>query len=481
MSKDVRTISTKKINGRSRPNCDFPVKQIICLGFGKSAGFYAAATPSQTPFLIITDHANLRVTAFRNMWDEAEIHPLSQSDNVASLHQIVKSASNDEVILFIATTYPERFGEWCKRITSDSNLMKLMLEKKQHILFYLPHSPNHAADNFLKNFTVIRCDYYQGIGGIGLNSNGIFEVTAGTKEKILLAEENIEQLAGRGKIDEILRHLTLNQEVRHGYSAEQIDLLPTNAILHLAGITAHVTEVLVEKNILSREILDAKSSQEFFVQLRSGLRNNSQIQERGIFRVVGDSLKNKGFYRQMPEVGPNILMDEISTVIDETRRKLIQKGKLQPSDLDHIQSDGRSAAHIFHHLHSKYSNTYAAQNRPNSPEWFGFDGASEMQDIKMNFAHFVNHNPPYQNPQITVPTNPDGTLNVGHRFFIEEIPTLRGILKLAKEYKIPEEKLSAVKDVIDFIDDLTKDTMRSRSTAKQTAQQLSTPKLRSKL
>lgn len=110
MSKNIETAFAKKINGKSRPDCDFPVKQIICLGYGKSAGFYAAATPSQTPFLIITDHKNHQ-TAFRNIWNDAEIHPFSQSSNIAPLHQILKSANNDDVILFIATTYPERFGE----------------------------------------------------------------------------------------------------------------------------------------------------------------------------------------------------------------------------------------------------------------------------------------------------------------------------------------------------------------------------------
>ena len=60
----------KKINDQSRPNCDFPVKQIICFGFGKSAGFYAAVTPTHIPFLIITDHVNPNSIAFKNIWDE---------------------------------------------------------------------------------------------------------------------------------------------------------------------------------------------------------------------------------------------------------------------------------------------------------------------------------------------------------------------------------------------------------------------------
>jgi hypothetical protein len=123
----------------------------------------------------------------------------------------------------------------------------------------------------------------------------------------------------------------------------------------------------------------------------------------------------------MPQIGADVLMHDISCEVSQIRHKLITSGLLQATEFDSHKS------FIEPHLTGKYYKQFHEKTG---------NRASEV-----SFGEFINNNPPYQNPAIVIPTNPDGNLNINHRFFIEELPTMTMLYRLGSTLGMEPEAI----------------------------------------
>jgi hypothetical protein len=358
-----------------------------------------------------------------------ESHQYSQIQEADQLEDFIRESTLDRQLVFIVTTNPERGHEWLQRMLDPSKHRALCeLVKSKKALFFLPQSPNPNIKAFAEFGTVIISDYYMGAGNISHDMAGRTSYAhAGVKENCRYAvvpatEANIEFAKS------IMPALTFKKKLHRDLDPIQLALLPTNAILHSVGVACHIASSLIDIGVVREDALEAKTSQEFFLALHEG------VGRRNIQNLVGRSLEGKSFYREMPQIGPNIIMDDISRLVTKIRTLMMDRGYMPASTIDAIGADGRSQAHMFHHLRGKYRKQYQ-KSTGNDP-------------FQISFAEFVNNNPPYQN--INFITNKEGRIDTGHRFFIEEIPTLLMLYKLGKSLEIDSKELSPLKLLIQF-------------------------------
>lgn len=455
----------KLINKKTRPE---PLSDaaFVAIGGGKSAYFYAGACGcAKADFFILTNHPS-QSTQVQSMWDEASFNSITQG-SVENLRGNLCKLPPNKLIIFIATTYPRRFEEWLQKIFADVELARFFQDRRKDILFFLPHSPNDAVQ-FLRSQgqALIVGDYYLGIGGAEHDERTKTSyIKAQVKEESLMALENCDDFIvqhGRGNFQNILRNLSLNQGLKSFYNVEQLSLLPTNAILHLAGIAAFVTQNLAEKGLVGDDILLCEKSDEFFGKLQAA------TSFQNLASLVGTGLQGKKFYRDMPRIGPDILMKEISSLVCKIRKALIAKGILQITDLDLDSANGLPTGHIFNHLREKYKENFYRTNVVNAWE--------------VSFGEFVNANPPYQNPAIIFPTNKDGTIDVKHRFFCEELPTFKVLQDIAQALEFSKEETAPLDLCIDFVEKLIldKEILPSQTVIESTARKMD-EEVRSKL
>lgn len=377
----------------------------INLGNGKSSFLYAGARGAGEPLLVMTDNP-APVSGVIGI--DADLRSYNQTNDLNELEEYIKQNSGRQFV-FNITTDPERGKQWLDRITP------ILKKHKVKPAFFLPQSPNPYAADFAEYGTVIIGDYYMGIGGVKFFRDNAF-INAKLKESLRAAIIGDQEL-GRA----LLPKLSLGRRVI-GESPISLALLPTNAILHTVGILAHTGAILIP----GRE-LNYSTTGEYFNYLDKEIAGASR---EDIISRVGKSLQGIIFYNQMPAVGPNIIMPEISRLVSKMRKKLISANYMKGSDLDSAES------YIEEHLMEKY--------------WHRFQKKYNYRPDEVDFARFVNSNEPYLNKSIQVPTKPDGTINTGHRFFKEELPTMAMLYRLGKALGMPEEELKPIKLVIEL-------------------------------
>jgi hypothetical protein len=414
--------------------------QLLCLGSGKSSFFFSSLTTSTTKVLILTNHPSPSNYVLSYSRDRVINFP--QTQDIESASQFVASGIGRKIqTAIVITTNPERGKWWLGQLLSNKNFSKILRENPSLINFILPQSPNPFLEYFEKTgCPVVQFDYYPGTGGVKHGEDGTAQVVAGMKENTnyVVKKSEVLTLEQRNNLGAVINCLSGNQKAIEFNNIRQISL-PTNAFLHTVGIVVHIAEELVKKGVIDASILKAKTSQESFATLNSGLEGKPP---KEINLLLADSLAGKGFYRQMPHVGPNVLMMEMGNTVCAIRQKLIENNKMPHSFLDEVGADGiHSASHISNHLKEKYAKQYAAAN--------GKDPYS------VSFGEFINNNPPYQNPGLVFPTTLDGTINTAHRFFTEDLPTLKEIQQQGSELRIPEEQMRVFSDVIGFCKRLT--------------------------
>ncbi len=398
-----------------------PPIALVCLGRGKSAYFLVSHIQPDIPILVATQHP-VDTDKIRGL--NGEDHPYAQVDSINTILQFLEQHPDRQAV-FTVTTYPARGKEWLDMLFSPST-KNLYDSIKPRPIFFLPQSPNPYIGAFAAVGTVIIADYFQGIGSAEHDlssriSHGKFGVKEVTRFSIVGGDKISRQQAER-----IIPLLTLSQKTVKHETPLELALLPTNALLHTAGIAAHIAGALVQKGRLSPNIMQAKTTQEFFEPLNAlGLDGGALI------AALGYSLKGRGFYREMPPVGPDIIMHEMSQAALKVRAVLIDRKLMPRSDLDDA-----GGAHIFHHLREKYALQFKESRKQDAHE--------------VPFSEFVNTNPPYQNRMIAFPTDPSGEINIEHRFFHEELPTLTALLQLSEALKLSKNDLEPTRFVTDF-------------------------------
>lgn len=407
------TIFLNSINGLKISSIEMQ-SDFVLLGAGKSAFFHTSLLRPQTDkVLILTQNHQTKTSAVKSMWGFDSPIPYKITDNAADLKQFIKeSLANDKSVTFVLTTYPERGQYWLNLIKSDAEIIEMLANNTSKFRVVLPHSPNSYYKDYLElGIPVAAIDYYIGIGGVEHDEKTeVSEVKVGVKEKLyfniskktsLSKSENDEMLA-------VLSYLCANQEMFRIDDVKNLELLPMNAFLHLAGMIAHILPILIQKDFLPKEILNVNDANEFFEILNSSLQKKSNEE---ISLAIGKSMKGKGFYREMPEIAGNLLIKEMSDRTIEIRRELIKRDIMQTSILDELGIDHiNTKAHAFNYLREKYFKQY-----------------KDIHGISANnvsFGEFIKTNPPYQNRGIMIPTKADGSIDGAHRFFREEIPTL---------------------------------------------------------
>lgn len=383
---------------------------LVCLGSGKSAYFFISNIHPDVPALIVTEH-KVATDKIKGAWEKD--HSYQQTDSAEGIKTFLENNPTRKPV-FILTTNPQRGNEWIEKLSGPLNKDLNELMKEREAIFFIPQSPNPYVGNFAKLGTVIIGDYFQGIGSAH-HDDGLSSGKFGTKEliryNIISADE-----ASKEKAREIIPYITLNQKTIEHKTAFELALLPTNPFLHTVGVACHIAEV-VDSSILS-----SKTTEEFFEKL-----NSKKFDKE----TLGDSLKGKGFYRTMPQFGPDVIMRDLSNTVVKIRIELEKRNLLITSDLDE-----NNGAHIFNHLDEKYSKQ--------------FKEVTGKSSTSVDFGKFINDNPPYQNPNIVFPTGPDGKINTNHRFFTEELPTMTMIYSLGKTLKLADKELQSLRSVIEF-------------------------------
>jgi len=435
--------------------------QIVCLGNGKSSFFFVSHTPQTTQSLVLTENQSPSTHVLSKNQDRFIHRP--QTEDIDSVNKfILDGIEQSKPTAIVATTHPERGKNWLDKLLSNHDFKSMIDENPGLISFILPQSPNPFVEDFKKTgCPVVVFDYYPGIGGVKHGGNGIAEVVAGVKENTNYVVLNSEKLTTQQKenLNYTVRCLAGNKEIREFEHPSQISL-PTNAFLHTIGIVVHITEELVKKGEVDGSILSAKTSKEFFDQLDSALVGKTP---KDINLLLADSLVGKGFYRQMPQVGPNVLMMEMGDIVCQIRDESIKRGEMIASPIDEQAPDGRNMSHISNHLRGKYAEQFLriTGEDPNS----------------ISLGRFINFNPPYQNKAIVIPTNPDGSINTNHRFFTEELPTLKSILEQGSRLGISKKEMEIFNRVINFCERLN----QTSEIESPSATRLQGPPIRSRL
>ncbi len=350
------------------------------------------------------------------MWNEEEVHPISQTSSVDEVIAEIASSKEGMPITIIGSTDPQRFRYWL-----DELLQKIPENKKKDILFVFPQSPNFEFEYLAQSgYTVAIFDYYPGIGGVVFDDKtAIARSTTGVKEETYYSIKNLENFKGREEmIVNNLHQLTLGQRLKREEYHHKFSYNPTNAILHMVGNITHIAWALVNKEILEPSILEAKNAEEFFKKFNETTKDFSREE---LINLVGDSLFQRGFYREMPTVGPNVLIPAASNEIYKGIKKLRLQGQWDDSDFDRNLG-------VSQHLRSKYSK-----------QWREVNGCDPAQ---VSLAEFIHRNPPYQNPQIVVPTlsgeeNGNKIKTIESRFYSEEVPTLKWMKENLGEEECP--------------------------------------------
>ena len=439
-----------RINGKAPP--EYPLNsKVVFLGCGKSAAFFTSLMPSGTETIILTEHPT-NTDKVVSMWGYGHL-PFRQTADIGVVREFITRSTIPVTI--VVSTDPKRGKAWLDKLLNDREIRVAIGDKNKEVTFILPQTPNPYIKDFRKTrCPVVQFDFYPGIGGMR-HEHGVTYVMAGIKEQTLYAIVSKELLDSRRfqNINTLVSHFAANQTCVWAPQLKQIELLPTNALLHTVGILAHIAEVFVNRGLADKTILEAKNSEEFFEKFKQVF---FYISPQGIKRYLTGEMVGKGFYREMPLVGPNVIMDEVSSTIEEIRAKLISDNIMDESYLDREGLYGKyKACHIVNHLKGKYAEQFR-QHIKKDP-------------YQLSLGEFINQNPPYQNQMIVVPTLPDGTLNTSHRFFTEELPTLKTLLALGKQCNIPEEKLQVFENIIamnEWIIEVHKTHQRQESRAK---------------
>ncbi len=380
-------------------------KQVWAFGGGKSARFYAALLHPEVEVAVLTEHRD-GITQVQDMYGSGT-HPFFQW-NLEELRLCADQADDRLPRLVICTTHPARFQELLQKAETAG------VRFPKNTLFYLPHAPNPAVHWLVaRGYTVLIADYFTGIGAPVTQGNcASVRGSMGVKEEALMTVLNAASFPG-GQLLELARsavpHLIGHTRCRWVGTYAALALLPTNAILHVAGVLAHVAEALVKSgNFGSDPILQVSTAQEFLTVFHArGLNCQRDIAQSS---DVAHCLEGKGFYREMPAVGPDVLMLEISRIVGRIRSKL---------------GLGNDGADIRSHLLAKYRNS--------------FNEVYPGQADQVPFSAFINRNPSYQNPAIVFPIVPGaGVLNTAHRFFGEELPTFVMLHQLSLHLRLPK-------------------------------------------
>lgn len=292
---------TKTINHKSPP--DFPFTgSIISVGNSKSAYFFAATTPTDVDFTILTEHGVMQ-EAVESFWSD-EQHRIEYKETVEELRDKFSKIP----ITIICSTNPQRFKYWLKKI-----LPIIPEERKKDVIFFLPQSPNPNFEELSRlGFSVAMLDYYPGIGGVVHDEETkISKATAGVKEQTYCTFSDSSKFAD-GVLLQNIQHLIAGQNLEVTRNLNDFLLAPTNALLHLCGNIAHIASVLIE----DKSIMEAKTAEEFFEQFDA---KTGEMSREEIIAAVGTKLHGRGFYREMPKVAADVLMqragDEIAQLV----------------------------------------------------------------------------------------------------------------------------------------------------------------------
>lgn len=432
----IRKKPLNTINGKSPPEKPLENFYILCIGNGNASAYIGSVKPENTPILVLTDHPT-NSNKIRSQWGYSDM-PYNQTKDIVVVEKYLKDARiRGKSVAIVVTTYPEKGKEWLNILLyRNQEVGKLITEYRDSIVYVLPHSPNPYHSDFTKTGSpVIQFDYFSGAGTTAIDNNGVTIGNFGVKENTMYAISYTQDTSSESidKLDILVQHLTANQNHKK-VLVQELDMLPTNAVLHATGMLAHIAKALVDEGLVDTKTLNARTPEDFFVGLNYAVKVHSP--ER--FREAFKRLVNISFYSHMPEVGPNVLMEAVGSLVIKVRDALVKSNKMTQSILD-IMDIGKKypTSHPAGHLISKYEG-----------EWKKANG-KDPNHVGVSLAEFINKNPAYQNPSMVFPMNADGTINTKHRFFQEDIPTLEDLYSRGKEQKgLPPEELAKELDVL---------------------------------
>lgn len=363
-----------------------------------------------------------------------------QTDSSNQANEFIVRGIAKKIPTIIAVTSDVSRGKyWFDELMKTKLFSDLIYSNSVYINFLLPQSPNIYKDDFIKTgCPVIMFDYFPGVVAVRHDAHGIAVVEASIKENTNYVVMNSSMMREKQKnnFDETIRYLSGSKDLTEYDDPQQINI-PNNSIMNIAGIISHIVGELVDKQKIDPVILRASSIKEFFSILNFALVKLN----RGVFAEIADSLKDRKFYRKMPEIGPNVLMIQLSDIVTEIRQMEIKKGDYPISNLDYSGKDSKfSFGHIVNHLKSKYA--------------FQFLNSNNRNPYQISFAEFISKNPAYQNPKFVFPTDNHGFMNTKHRFFNEDLTNIVELKNKAVMLNLDQDKIEAFENVINFVESL---------------------------
>jgi hypothetical protein len=369
------------------PSLPFLFKQVLFIGNGNSAKFFASMLPKGTDSLILSEnHGSLSHINVLLWWEPGKSHtiPFADSPSDTTLQNFFNSGNENNPLLVVCSTNPQRFQHWMDELINSG------LSIPDTTTFVLPQSPSGSNVQHLlainPNFTVVVFDFFPGIGKAITNpETGDVTIKMGVKDRLIVSIVN-----GKEDTIQVPIYLSGNKEVK---TASPFDLtfLPTNALLHSCGVLSHFAEA-----------------------------------GKGDIKDLVNGLTGKGFYREMPALGP-VIIEKLSQEI--LNLKIALRERFNP------QSSVETDMLLDEHLKGKYIQSYEVVHGEH-PE-------------KVSLLEFINRNPYYQNPGIVFPVSNE-RINTSHRFFTEELATLVMLYKAGMMIK-KDGDMSSVKAVISLI------------------------------
>lgn len=453
-------------NDYSRPKFN-----LLCLGGGDSAFFLAALSMHDSSVMFLTSNPQSSTRVKRISSDQTINFTQTDSPNHAN-EFIVRGIAQKIPTIIAVTSDVIRGKYWFDELMKTKLFSDLIYSNSVYINFLLPQSPNIYKDDFIQTgCPVVMFDYFPAVVALRHEANGIAVVEASIKENTnyVVMNASLMKEKQRQNFDEIIRYLSGSKELIEYDDPQQINM-PNNSIMNIAGVISHIVGELVDRQKIDPMILKINSLKDFFSMLNFALIKLN----KGIFAEIADSLKDRRFYCQMPEIGPNVLMIQLSDIVSEIRKLDIKKGSYPPSSFDFRGRDSKfSFGHIVNHLKSKYAFQYMHSNNRNP--------------YQISFAEFISKNPAYQNPKFVFPTDSNGYINTKHRFFNEDLANIIELKNKAVELNLNQEKIAIFENIINFVESLknqqkiANDSVSSFSLGRPFAAQKLSHSLRSRL
>lgn len=394
--KVVSLLGSESAFKNNSPKPHFPFKQIMSIGSGNSAYFTASMVPRDVEMMVVTEHprgAQKRVYVKNWYPDKPGVNDATQTTDMTEIATFLeKSRETHKPPVIYCSTSPRRFNEWLSKLEANN------ITIPDNAIFVFPQTP--AGEGLMhvyeKGFTCLVFDFFPGIGKALIDASGReVEIKMGCKEftdAAVLRKKGAFSSRELQNLETLTKWVSGNHQVHLQRSYGENCMMPINPKLHLCGIIAYMAQ-----GISGLDTHDAVSYVENFTKAYRSPPKDSTPE-----------LATKCFYRDMPDEAPDMLMHELSKEIETLRKTIFKRSEDQ---------------NIERRLGEKYEKCYqfATTKKPSE---------------EAKFSTVIHNIPYYQNPEIKFPCDQKGNVNLEHRFFTEELPTLLMLYKLGESLKI---------------------------------------------